>query len=112
MDGHLSPEIDEQQANGREIGNDNQGNHEQDKKWQGCPVKCYYRLIKSVTGEEEIEADRRSTVTDLQIGQKDNAKMDQINIICLGNGNYERYYKYQGRENIKHGTHYEEKYIQ
>ena len=103
MDGHpLSPEINKQQAYGREIGNDNQCNHKQGKKWQGGPVKCYDRFIKTVAGEKEIQANRGSAVTDLQIGQKDDAKVDQIYIVCLCNGNYERHYKNQGRKNIKH----------
>ena len=92
MDGHLAPEVDQEQTYGREIGNDNQGNHKQGKKRQGRPVKCYNRFVKTVAGEKEIQANRGSAVTNLQIGQENNAKMDQVNIICFCNGDYERYY--------------------
>ena len=108
----LTPEPDQHQTDGREIGDDDQRQRKQGEKRQCRPVKGNHRLVKTVAGEKEIQADRRCAIADLQVGQKNDAQVNKINAVGLGDRNYDRYDKDQGGKNIKHRAYNEEKNIQ
>jgi hypothetical protein len=75
---------DQEKAEARKIGDDNEGYEENGQKWQGSNTETEDGLLESKAGNEEIHPYGWSGVTDLKVGEEDDPKVQEVDVITLG----------------------------
>ena len=101
----------QKKAQPRHKGYDEQSHKKDTQKWQGSSAEAEDGLFESEAGNEEIHPYGWCGVTDLQVGEEDDTKVEEVDIIPLGKGDDEWCHNNQGRIDIEQTPHEQKKNV-
>ena len=78
--------VDQIHGQFRPVGNDQNRSNQDKHKRYGCPIQLSHWFMETITGNEQIHADRGGEISDLHISKEDNTEVDRVNIVTDSDG--------------------------
>ena len=103
---------DQEEAQVGPVGDHDHSGEQDREEGEGRQVELDHRLVEPVAREEEVHPHGRGAVADLHVGQEDDAEVDEIDAVSLGDGDDEGHHDHQSREDVEHTAQHQEEEVE